>query len=336
MKFKRLLAGVGVIAGIFTVMVVSLLPAAPVTQAAGSYDNARIADIAKTYEGKKGGQCRSFVNKVVKEASGGSQDISGADPNRYFTTLEKYGERITDINKLVKGDVVQVGQGGHTFIIWGRNSSGKFQVVDSNHSPDKRPEIVQYYERKAFSLSDTTRAYRLGKVGGQAAVPESSKATASTPAPIILSGQVAGSSNVANQLQSSKQNPNLTNTSNQSSAPAATPKPTPAPIITPEPAPAAPPTWNETAGTNSAKNTWTNYGNAGGQAGQQVGAGQTIQVYCRVEGHKVANGNPWWYRIASGPWNGQYYVSADAFYNNGSTSGSLKNTPFFDPSVPTC
>ena len=36
------------------------------------------------------------------------------------------------------------------------------------------------------------------------------------------------------------------------------------------------------------------------------------------------------------PWNDSYYASADAFYNNGQTSGSLNGTPFVDPSVPVC
>ena len=42
------------------------------------------------------------------------------------------------------------------------------------------------------------------------------------------------------------------------------------------------------------------------------------------------------YRIASAPWSGSYYVSADAFYNNGQTSGSLVGTPFVDSNVPNC
>lgn len=46
--------------------------------------------------------------------------------------------------------------------------------------------------------------------------------------------------------------------------------------------------------------------------------------------------NTWWYRIASSPWNSSYYVSADAFYNNGRTSGSLSGTPFVDPAVRGC
>ena len=62
----------------------------------------------------------------------------------------------------------------------------------------------------------------------------------------------------------------------------------------------------------------------------------TVQIACKVTGFRVADGNTWWYRIASSPWSGTFYVSADAFYNNGATSGSLVGTPFVDPNVPNC
>ena len=56
----------------------------------------------------------------------------------------------------------------------------------------------------------------------------------------------------------------------------------------------------------------------------------------KVTGFRVPDGNTWWYQIASSPWNNAYYASADAFYNNGATSGSLIGTPFVDPSIPDC
>ena len=37
----------------------------------------------------------------------------------------------------------------------------------------------------------------------------------------------------------------------------------------------------------------------------------TMQIACKVNGFTVADGNTWWYRIASGPWNNSYYGSAD-------------------------
>jgi RHS repeat-associated protein len=88
--------------------------------------------------------------------------------------------------------------------------------------------------------------------------------------------------------------------------------------------------------TGGAANTWTNYTNAGGTQGPTIASHQTVQIACALTGFRVADGNTWWYRIASAPWTNLYYVSADAFYNNGATSGSLVGTPFVDPAVPLC
>jgi hypothetical protein len=80
--------------------------------------------------------------------------------------------------------------------------------------------------------------------------------------------------------------------------------------------------------------TWTDYG--GGGEEPSIAKGHEVQVTCRVQGFAVADGNTWWYKIASSLWSNSNDASADAFYNNGSTSGSLANTPFFDPTVPVC
>ncbi len=82
--------------------------------------------------------------------------------------------------------------------------------------------------------------------------------------------------------------------------------------------------------------TFTNYTNAGGTIGQRVAAYQSVKVTCRLTGFKVADGNTWWYKVASSPWNNTFYASADDFYNNGQTSGSLAGTPYYDPNVPLC
>ena len=111
------------------------------------------------------------------------------------------------------------------------------------------------------------------------------------------------------------------------------PGPTPAPPVQ-NPTPAPPPTWAETVGGNT--NTWTNYTNAGGTQGPTIPAYQTVRIACKLQGFRVADGNTWWYRIASSPWNGAFYASADAFYNNGQTSGSLHGTPFVDGNVANC
>jgi surface antigen len=135
-------------------------------------------------------------------------------------------------------------------------------------------------------------------------------------------------------------------------SPTPTPAPTPTPTpptpptptsTTPQPPttttttttpPPPPPTWRETTG--GVAHTWTNYTNAGGTQGPSIASNQTVDIACKVTGFRVADGNTWWYRIASAPWSGQFYVSADAFYNNGQTSGSLVGTPFVDPAVANC
>jgi hypothetical protein len=95
-----------------------------------------------------------------------------------------------------------------------------------------------------------------------------------------------------------------------------------------------PGTYAETTGSTA--NTWTNYANAGGTQGPGIGTNATVQIACKVPGFRVSDGNTWWYRVASSPWNSTYYVSADAFYNNGQTSGSLAGTPFVDSNVRNC
>ncbi len=115
-------------------------------------------------------------------------------------------------------------------------------------------------------------------------------------------------------------------------APVATPAPTTPTTSTPGAAPA--PTFAETTG--GVTHTWTNYTNAGGTQGPSIPSNTTVQIACALPGFRVADGNTWWYRIASSPWGGAYYASADAFYNNGETSGSLIGTPFVDPAVAAC
>jgi hypothetical protein len=112
------------------------------------------------------------------------------------------------------------------------------------------------------------------------------------------------------------------------------PPPSPSPPSPSPPPPSPPPTYAETTG--GVTHTWTNYTNAGGYEGPTIPSNTTVQIACKLTGFRVADGNTWWYRIASSPWNGSYYASADAFYNNGQTSGSLRGTPFVDPNVRDC
>ncbi len=93
-------------------------------------------------------------------------------------------------------------------------------------------------------------------------------------------------------------------------------------------------TYAETPG--GTVHTWTDYATAEGSPGPLIPAHMTVRVACKVSGFKVPDGDTWWYRIESGPWDGGYYGSADAFYNNGRTSGPLHGTPIVDRSVLDC
>jgi hypothetical protein len=104
----------------------------------------------------------------------------------------------------------------------------------------------------------------------------------------------------------------------------------------PPPPPPPPPTAKHVETTGGSSHTWTNYTNAGGEQGPSIPSNATIEIACKLEGFRVSDGNTWWYRLASSPWDGKYYASADGFYNNGQTSGSLHGTPFVDGSVPDC
>lgn len=111
--------------------------------------------------------------------------------------------------------------------------------------------------------------------------------------------------------------------------------PTTAPPVTSPPATSPPSTtYAETVGGPS--HTWSDYEDAGGTEGPEIATNQTVQIACKLQGFRVADGNTWWYRIAENPWSTRFYVSADAFYNNGETSGPLTGTPFVDPNVRTC
>jgi len=82
--------------------------------------------------------------------------------------------------------------------------------------------------------------------------------------------------------------------------------------------------------------TWSNPQTAGGHAGPEIMPRQHVLIACRLKGFKVPDGNVWWYLLASKPWSDRFYATADTFYNNGRTSGSLRGSAFVDPTVARC
>jgi hypothetical protein len=82
--------------------------------------------------------------------------------------------------------------------------------------------------------------------------------------------------------------------------------------------------------------TWSDYSDAGGTQWPFLGAHQKVQIACKVAEFKVANGNTWWYRIASAPWNNDHYVSADPFKKMDQPLDTYLALPFDDDNVPNC
>ncbi len=105
----------------------------------------------------------------------------------------------------------------------------------------------------------------------------------------------------------------------------APPPPPPAPVVDPPtepkpptaspkpPAPAS--TWDEQQGSLGA-NTFRNPTNASGM-GVKIKPYQWVRVSCKIYRPQIQSANPdgYWYRIASAPWNNQYYAVANTFWN---------------------
>ena len=166
-------------------------------------------------------------------------------------------------------------------------------------------------------------------------VPDCTAPSSPSPSPAPTSSPSPSPTPITTQHPSPSPTPITTQHPSPSPTPITTQHPTSSPTTTQHPtSQPAPTTYTETVGGNT--HTWTDYSNAGGNEGATIPNGMTVQVSCKVQGFQVADGNTWWYRIASSPWNNTYYASADAFYNNGQTSGSLQGTPFVDNNVPNC
>jgi hypothetical protein len=283
--------------------------------AAGSYNNAEIATRALQYVGQwggnacrdahkpgdSGGQCRAFVNCIVWMVSNHTQNLGGRDYYQPF--LSDGGQRITNIGQLAEGDIVQVGEGVHTFIIVKQISttaagSGTFSVVDSNHAYNEK---VMHYTR-TFSLSASTRAYRMGSLSATATNPPPPAPSPPTP---------------------------------PGAAPAPPAAPGPPVTIDPSPIETPPaPTYSEQEG-HYGVNTFTDPYNASGE-GPRIAPAQVVQVACKVYAPQIQSANPdgYWYRIASGPWNDSYYSPANTFMNGDPWNGPYTHNTDF--SVPNC
>jgi hypothetical protein len=154
--------------------------------ATNAYNNGAIADKALSYVGEWGGnacrdaqrsgmngsgpyparhdgQCRAFVNCIVWMVSNHTQWLGGLYGSTYNGTyfaafLRAGGIEINTVDALVKGDIVQVGNGGHTVIVISRLSGNTFDVVDSNYGYTEMVNRHSY----TFSLSTNVHAFRMG------------------------------------------------------------------------------------------------------------------------------------------------------------------------------
>ena len=93
-------------------------------------------------------------------------------------------------------------------------------------------------------------------------------------------------------------------------------------------------TWPEQEGHHGV-NTFTDYHNASGE-GTPIAPAAWVDVSCKVYDPTIASVNPdgYWYRIASSPWDDQYYAPANTFMNGDPWNGPFTHNTDF--AVPDC
>jgi hypothetical protein len=71
--------------------------------------------------------------------------------------------------------------------------------------------------------------------------------------------------------------------------------------------------------------------------GPRIEPYQWVDVSCKVYDPYIQSVNPdgYWYRVASAPWNDQYYAAANTFWN-GDVPGQTPYTHYTDWNVPDC
>lgn len=93
--------------------------------------------------------------------------------------------------------------------------------------------------------------------------------------------------------------------------------------------------WHEQQGSRGA-NTFRNPNNASGM-GTKIQPYQWVDVSCKVYAPQIQSANPdgYWYRVASPPWNNEFYAVANTFWN-GDIPGHTPYTHNTDWIVPNC
>ena len=100
------------------------------------------------------------------------------------------------------------------------------------------------------------------------------------------------------------------------------------------PGPSTPSTYTEQEWHTGA-NTFTDPDNASGM-GPKIAPGQYVQVTCKLYDPSILSASPggYWYKIASSPWDNQYYAVANTFLNGDPWAGPYTHPT--DLSVPDC
>jgi hypothetical protein len=135
-----------------------------------SISNNKIADIAVSYEGQNlgnpWGQCKAFVQKVVRQA-GGSLDKGY---QKCYLTVG----RVIQSNEATRGDIIQLNKasdpeayytGMHTAIVLENYGDNNFKVVDSNWKFDT---TVRIHDWNPYNMASKhglqVHFYRLGEI----------------------------------------------------------------------------------------------------------------------------------------------------------------------------
>jgi hypothetical protein len=168
----------------------------PSPPATAKYD--RIALTALKYEGQQQGQCWTFAQRVVREATGKSM---GFDYRQGFFDAGAVEVSVKDAKS---GDIIQIARdsdtsagadypGLHTAVILDNNADGTFSVVDSNAHWDgtvRRRDSYAPAEMAGRYNGMNFHIYRI-MYDGQAVPPPLPPKTPPPPPPVLRSGDIA-------------------------------------------------------------------------------------------------------------------------------------------------
>jgi surface antigen len=287
-------------------------------------------------------ECTSFVAWALHSRNGFEMPFYG-DASTWGTQASRRGFAVNHTPS--PGAVAWEDSGDH--VAWVSSVSGSSITIEEYNE-----HYNGTYDQRTLTSYGNFEFIHFKDLPTVSSAPPAAPAPASTPAasasPSAPSTQGSPSAPSGTSSPSQPRQPSTAAPNGASSSPPSPPSPSTSssgssgasvetsqsPTPTTTVTPTTPATTAETVGGVS--HTWADYSDAGGAQGPSIPTNETVQIACTVTGFKVADGNTWWYRIASDPWSSAYYVSADAFYNNGATSGSLIGTPFVDPSVPNC